>query len=133
MPSDRPVSIVVWRDAKKEPPQRHIDPYGAAAPSNVLRVRKPSFVVLAYPEDEQLDNPKWYPIYDDTEVLDDLTDAWAFPPVPPSEDALTLDHLKNAADACAVLAVLRKDHEPAFGDAERAVRRAIEAAGRNTD
>lgn len=119
---DRPVTLVVWRDAKKEPPP-HSNPV-------IVEFDEKPHGYSSYPRIGYLSHSQsaWGTWTDDEhQVVYPQPVRWC-DPVPPSEDALTLDHLKNAADACAVLAVLRKDHEPAFGDAERAVRRAIEAA-----
>lgn len=122
------------------PPQRHMDPYGAVGPSHVLRVRKTGLVVLAYPDDEQADDPEWYPLYNDSELLDDLTDDWAMSPVPPGEDSLTVEDLREAEQVFEWLAQRHEaeDAEPverdfyAFGyrDLAGRLRRAIEQATR---
>ena len=87
MASD-PVTLVRWRRADTDPPEVHFD---ASEAMSVLRVRSDGIVVLAY----YVEDDGWYPIYNGTERLDDLTDDWAHPPQPPGDDALTVGNLRR--------------------------------------
>ena len=84
-----PVTLVRWRRADTDPPEEHFD---AGEAMSVLRVRSDGIVVLAY----YVEDDGWYPIYNGTERLDDLTDDWAHSPQPPGDDAPTMGDLRLA-------------------------------------
>lgn len=86
------VSFVVWRDANTDPPEEHDAHLDIPAP--VLRVRESGPIVVAY----HVEDDGWYPIYNETERLDDLTDQWAPVPEPPGENAVTVGHLAYVLD-----------------------------------
>lgn len=85
MPSDRPVSIVVWRDAKKEPPEHEHQ----TLTSNGEGFHDPEEREWLWPADAD----------GDALPMNPQPQRWAEMPVPPSEDALTLDDLRVAVGA----------------------------------
>lgn len=115
---DRPVSLVVWRDAKKEPPKRG----SRVLVDRPILAHTPVFAYRSGLDDK-------YKMWSDPHgTLDPQPSVWC-DPVPPSEDALTLDDLRLAAhyaDYCAddkLAARLRR----AIEAAEKQVRAALAA------
>ena len=112
------VTFVVWRDASTDPPEEHDAHLDIPAPA--LRVRESGPIVVAY----HVEDDGWYPIYNGTERLDDLTDQWAPVPEPPGEGAVTLDDLKLARHLL--------DTEMWHDEADR-LRAALDAASAETE